>query len=56
LLKEAKKRVAKPLAYVGRVNRAIDFILQHLDQPLRLEELARVACSPPFTFTGSSAC
>jgi AraC family transcriptional regulator len=50
LLKEAKKRVARPLAYVERVNRAIDFILQHLDQALRLEDIARVACFSPFHF------
>jgi AraC family transcriptional regulator len=50
LRKESKKRVAKPLAYVERVNRAIDFILQHLDQALRLEEVARVACFSPFHF------
>ena len=38
------------LAYVDRVNRAIDFVLQHLDEPLRLEAVARAACFSPFHF------
>lgn len=36
--------------YVERVNRAIDFILNNLDQSLQLEDLARVACFSPFHF------
>lgn len=36
--------------YVAAVNRAIDHILAHLDRPLRLEEVARVACFSPFHF------
>jgi len=35
---------------VGRINRAIDFVLQHLDQPLKLESVAKVAGFPPFHF------
>lgn len=50
LAKQPKKRVAKSLAYLERVNRAIDFILQHLDQAPRLEDVARVACFSPFHF------
>lgn len=47
--KEAKK-FDKSLDYVDRVNRAIDFILQNLDQPLKLEVVARAACFSPFHF------
>lgn len=36
--------------YVGRVNRAIDHVLQNLDQPLLLEEVAKAACFSPFHF------
>ena len=36
--------------YVARVNRAIDYITAHLDQPLRLEEVARAACFSPCHF------
>jgi AraC family transcriptional regulator len=36
--------------YVRRVNRAIDHVLRHLDAPLPLEEVARVACFSPFHF------
>ena len=32
------------------MNRAIDFILAHLDQPLRLEAVAKAACFSPFHF------
>jgi AraC family transcriptional regulator len=38
------------LDYVQRVNRAIDFILQNLEQPLKLEVVARAACFSPFHF------
>lgn len=47
--KEAKGN-DKSLDYVDRVNRAIDFILQNLDQPLKLEVVARAACFSPFHF------
>ncbi len=30
--------------YVARLNRAVDYITGNLDQPLRLEEVARAAC------------
>ncbi len=36
--------------YVERVNRAIDHVVAHLDQPLRLRDLARVALLSPFHF------
>ena len=36
--------------YVARVNRAIDFVIANLDQPLKLEDVARVACFSPFHF------
>jgi AraC family transcriptional regulator len=45
-----KKSVRPSAAYVDRVNRAIDYILQHLDQPLKLEVVAKVACFSPFHF------
>ena len=36
--------------YVARVNRAVDYVTAHLDQPLRLEEVARAACFSPYHF------
>ncbi|MBX2802507.1 MAG: AraC family transcriptional regulator [Myxococcales bacterium] len=36
--------------YVDRINRVIDHVMQHLDRPLRLEELAKVACLSRFHF------
>ncbi len=39
-----------PAAYVDRVNRAIDHVVANLAEPLRLEDLAGVACFSPFHF------
>ncbi len=39
-----------PGDYVERVNRAIDFVVCHLDQDLRLEDVASAACFSPFHF------
>lgn len=36
--------------YIQRINRAIDYIVQNLDRPLRLESVARVASFSPFHF------
>jgi AraC family transcriptional regulator len=36
--------------YVGRVNRAVDCITAHLDEPLQLDEVARAACFSPYHF------
>ena len=36
--------------YVARVNRAVDYVTANLDQPLRLEEVARAACFSPYHF------
>ena len=36
--------------YVERVNRAVDHILSHLDEPLPLPAVARVACFSPYHF------
>ncbi len=36
--------------YRERVNRVIFYVEAHLDEPLRLKELARVACFSPFHF------
>lgn len=38
------------LAYIQRVNLAIDYIVSHLFEPLRLDEVARVAHLSPFHF------
>ena len=47
---EREKPGGKSLDYVARVNRAIDFILQNLDQSLKLEVVAKAACFSPFHF------
>ena len=39
-----------PADYIARVNRAIDHIVQGLDQPLNLEQVAQVADFSPFHF------
>ena len=36
--------------YASRINRVLDFMDNHLDLPLTLEELAREACFSPFHF------
>jgi AraC family transcriptional regulator len=36
--------------YVDRINRAVDYITRNLGKPLRLEEVARVACFSPYHF------
>lgn len=36
--------------YAARINRVVDHLERHLDQPLKLEELARIACFSPFHF------
>lgn len=46
----SQNRDSPALAYVDRVNRAIDFVLRHLDEPLRLEAVARAACFSPCHF------
>jgi AraC-like DNA-binding protein len=38
------------LDYVDRVNRAVDYITGNLDQPLRLEDVARAAFFSPYHF------
>jgi AraC family transcriptional regulator len=38
------------LDYVDRVNRAVDYVTRNLDQPLRLEEVARAACFSSYHF------
>ncbi|MFN0060298.1 MAG: GyrI-like domain-containing protein [Planctomycetota bacterium] len=45
-----KRRDSTPLAYIERVNRAIDHIVKHLGEPLRLTEVARAAKLSPFHF------
>jgi AraC family transcriptional regulator len=38
------------LDYVGRVNRAIDHVTRNLAEPLKLEDMAKVACFSPYHF------
>ena len=45
-----KARASTPPAYVERVNLAIDHVVSHLGQPLRLEEVSRAAMLSPFHF------
>jgi AraC family transcriptional regulator len=45
-----KSRSTTTAAYLERINRAIDHIVTHLGEPLRLQELARVALLSPFHF------
>jgi AraC family transcriptional regulator len=45
-----KKNATKPLDYADRINRAINFVLNNLAGPIRLEDVARVACFSPFHF------
>ena len=45
-----KRSADRSLAYLDRVNRAIDCILGQLDSPLRLERVARAAGFSPFHF------
>jgi AraC family transcriptional regulator len=48
-LRTARKPTTAP-AYVERVNRAIDHVVSHLAEPLRLAELSRIAQLSPFHF------
>jgi AraC family transcriptional regulator len=45
-----KTRPTTPAAYVERVNLAIDHVVTHLAEPLRLEDAARAAMFSPFHF------
>ncbi|MGC4123257.1 MAG: AraC family transcriptional regulator [Myxococcales bacterium] len=36
--------------YAARINRVVDHVEKHLDEPLALEDLAKVACFSPFHF------
>jgi AraC family transcriptional regulator len=38
------------LDYVDRVNRAVDYVTRNLDQPLRLEQVAKAACFSSYHF------
>lgn len=44
------RRPPCPVDYVDRVNRAVDYVMRNLDQPLRLEEVARAACFSSYHF------
>jgi len=45
-----KTRATTQSAYVERVNLAIDHVVSHLDEPLRLTQVARAAMLSPFHF------
>lgn len=45
-----KSRATTSAAYIERVNLAIDYIVGHLAEPLRLEDVARAAKFSPFHF------
>jgi len=45
-----KRQVATTTTYVERINRAIDHVVGHLHEPLRLRDLSRTAMLSPFHF------
>ena len=45
-----KPRAATPIAYTERVNLAIDHVVSHLGEPLRLADVSRAARLSPFHF------
>ncbi len=45
-----KPRTTTPMAYDERVNLAIDHVVGHLGEPLRLADVARAARLSPFHF------
>src|SRR5579863_5586614 len=45
-----KRQQATATSYIERVNLAIDYIVTHLDEPLRLRGMARAARLSPFHF------
>ena len=47
---QTKTRASTPLAYVERVNLAIDYVMSHLEEPLRLDRVAKAAYLSPFHF------
>lgn len=49
-MRTSQKPRATSTAYVERVNRAIDHVVTHLAEPLRLEAVARAALFSPFHF------
>ena len=49
-MRNSEPNAKTSLGYVERINRAIDFILENLDQPLKLDVVAKAACFSPFHF------
>jgi AraC family transcriptional regulator len=47
---DAKTRASTQLGYVERLNLAIDHVVSHLEEPLRLKEVSRAAMLSPFHF------
>ncbi len=51
ILRISKKRKLPTTAtYIERINRAIDHVVDHLPEPLRLRDLSRAALLSPFHF------
>ena len=50
MLKRTEKSKGGSPGYVERVNRAIDFVVQNLDQDLSLAAVSKAACFSPFHF------
>ena len=46
----ARRPAPQDLDYIARVNRAIDHVVRHLDEPLKLDDVSRVAHFSPFHF------
>ncbi len=49
-MRTSRLRATTSLAYVERVNQAIDHVVTHLDEPLRLVAVAKAAALSPFHF------
>ncbi len=50
MTKPSEAREASRSEYLARIHRVMDYIEKHLDHPLTLDELARIACFSPFHF------
>ena len=47
---EERERRQRRVEYTARINRVLDHIEAHLDEPLRLRDLASIALLSPFHF------
>lgn len=48
--RRAQAKRANTSAYKRRIDRVIDYLREHLDRPVKLTDLAKVACFSPFHF------